>query len=388
MTDKTPIYLDYAASTPCEPSVIEAMAPFFRENCANASNTAHVLGVRAFEAIEVARTQAANLISSLPQEIVWTSGATESNNLAIQGVAKAHLHSNQGKRGHIVTALHEHKSVLATCQDLQQTGIEITYLKPNPTGVLSAEMVEDVLQDNTFLVSIMWANNELGTINEIRKIGKLCQDRDVIFHCDGAQWVGKMPVNVQVDNIDLLSWSSHKIYGPKGVGALYIRASAEMKIESLFKGGGHENGLRSGSLNVPGIVGFGVACEISRHKMREDASRLGSLRDKLEGKLTSNISGCVINGQFVARLPYISSITFPASSRGKALVEEITEVACSSGAACGSRDLRPSHVLRSIGLSPSQAKSTLRFSLGRDTTTDQIEVAAEHIIKVLNSSGT
>lgn len=379
------IYLDFAASTPCAPSVVDAMLPFFCDRFGNASSLAHSLGAEASDAVDRARAQAAALVGSSPHEIVWTSCATEANNLALQGVARAHARTSRNK-GHLITAMHEHKSVLATCRALSQDGFEVTFLPPDASGGVTVEMVEEALREETILVSIMAANNELGTVNDFRGIGSLCRRRGIAFHCDGTQWVGKMPLDLTSDPIDLLTWSGHKIYGPKGVGALFLRSGPPpIRLEPLLRGGGHERGLRSGSLNVPGIIGFGEACRICREEMAEEAPRLARLRDRLEDMLVSAIPGAVVHGQVSQRLPHISSVTFPIDP-GRNLVQELTRIACSSGSACDSNDLSPSHVLRSIGLSPGAARNTLRLSLGRPTTEEEIDLAAEHLIEVVRGA--
>lgn len=377
-----PVYLDFAASTPCEPEVVEAMLPYFRERYGNAASLDHAHGLAAHQAVEVARNRAAALVSALPQEIVWTSGSTESNNLAIRGVARAYRLASARAGGHVVTSLAEHKSVLEPCRALRDEGFEVTAVLPGPDGVVTARMVEEALRPDTVLVSVMWANNELGTVNEVGAIGALCRERGIVFHTDATQWVGKMPVDVRSDPVDLLSWSSHKVYGPKGTGALYVRASSPMsRIVPLAVGGGHEQGLRPGSLNVPGIVGFGEACRIAGERMADDAPRVTRLRDTLEARLLE--AGAVAQGRGAPRVPNIASVTFPLPGYRGDLVRELSHVACSSGSACNTLDRTPSHVLRALGLSPELARKTLRLSLGRPTTEADVDLAAEHILDVV-----
>jgi cysteine desulfurase len=378
-----PVYLDFAASTPCEQEVLDAMLPYFREWYGNAASLDHAHGRTASQAVEAARNKAAALVSALSQEIVWTSGATESNNLAIRGLARARRLSDTGAGGHVVTSLTEHKSVLEPCRSLREEGFDVTAVRPGSDGVVTARIVEEALRSDTFLVSVMWANNEVGTINEVEAIGALCRERGIVFHSDATQWVGKMPVDLRTQPIDLLSWSSHKVYGPKGAGALYVRMSSPGNhIVPLAVGGGHEQGLRPGSLNVPGIVGFGEACRIAGERMVDDAIRIARLRDTLEARLLE-VAGAVVHGRSVPRVPNIASVTFPLPSFHGDLVRELSAIACSSGSACNTLDRSPSHVLRALGLSPELSRKTLRLSLGRPTTESHIDTAVEHVLSVV-----
>lgn len=380
-TDNFPIYLDFAASTPCDPKVVEAMLPYLTNNCANSSNLSHVFGIKAYDAIEYARQQASNLIGSLADEIIWTSSATESNNLAIKGVAKASLPNKR----HIITALNEHKSVISSFRSLEKEGFPVTYLKPDKSGCITADILAKAIRDDTFFISIMAANNELGTINNIDELSQICKRENIIFHSDATQWIGKMSTTFLRDKVDLLSWSAHKIYGPKGVGGLFVRSiSPKINIVPLLSGGGHEKGLRSGSLNVPGIIGFGVACKICEERMETDSLNFTYLRDYLESSLISAIPCTVINGKSANRVPHITNVTFHFKNNMN-LVNQLTKIACSSGSACGTGGSSPSHVLRSIGIPPKQAGNTLRLSIGRETTKEQIEVATENIIQTINT---
>lgn len=379
MSGTPAIYLDFAASAPCADRVVTAMLPYFAEEFGNPGNAFHRYGLRARLAVDEARDRAARLIGCLPQEIVWTSGATEANNLAIRGTASSCARARSRGPLHLVTAAHEHKSVLATCWDLERDGWDVSYLQPPPSGVISAAMVEEALRDETKLVSIMAANNEIGTLNEVAAIGELCRRREIPFHCDATQWVGKLPFDARAACVDLLSWSAHKMYGPKGVGALFVRFDAGRRLAPLLTGGGQEGGLRSGTLNVPGIVGLGVACHISGAGMESEAARVDTLRNRLETTLVGAIPGAAINGDPAKRLPNITSVTIPLET-DRDLVTELREVACSSGAACSGPDDGPSHVLLSIGVPRTQARNTLRLSLGRPTDTTDVDRAAEDIV--------
>lgn len=380
---KLPIYLDHAATTPCDPRVVAAMLPYFTEKFGNAGSRNHKFGWDAEAALEHAREQAAELIGASPKEIVFTSGATEGNNLAIKGAALMYEKNPAGSgkpRGHIISAAHEHKAVLDPLKRLQKEGFEVTFLDPGRDGVITAEMVKGALRDDTILVSIMWANNELGTINEVPEIGALCRSRSVIFHSDATQWVGKMPTNVEKDNLDLLTWSGHKIYGPKGVGAIFVRRrNPRVRLVAQIEGGGQERGFRSGTHNITGIVGFGKACELARLEMSHNAHRLAALRNRLESALTSAIDVCQVNGHPTRRLPHILNISF-GFVEGEGLMMAISDIACSSGSACTSASLEPSYVLKALGIGDDLAHSSLRLSLGRDTTDEQIDYAISKII--------
>jgi cysteine desulfurase len=381
-TLKLPIYLDHAATTPCDPRVVEAMLPYFTEKFGNSGSRNHQFGWQAEEGVDLAREQAAKLIGASEKEIIFTSGSTESNNLAIKGAAYMYEKAPAGSksRGHIISAIHEHKAVLDPVKRLVKEGFEATFLEPGPDGIITAEMVRGALRPDTILVTIMWANNEIGTINEIPQIGKLCHDKGVLFHTDATQWTGKMPTNVERDNIDLLSWSGHKIYGPKGVGALYVRRHRpRVRLTSLVDGGGQERGFRSGTLNIPGIVGFGKACEIAMNEMDRDATRLLELRKYLESKVVSQLDSCAVNGHPDKRLPHISNISF-GFVEGESLMMAVKEIACSSGSACTSASLEPSYVLKALGVGDELAHSSLRLSMGKWTTREQIDLAIERII--------
>ena len=383
--DQSPIYMDNAATTRCDPRVVEAMLPYFTEMYGNASSRNHSFGWQAEDAVDTAREQAASLIGANPKEIIWTSGATESNNLAIKGAARMYARGPEGTtgRGHIVTAVHEHKAVLDPCKRLQREGFDVTYLEPGADGLITAKMVAGALRDDTILVSIMWANNEIGTINEVPEIGKLCHDREVVFHTDATQWVGKMPTDVERDHIDLMSWSGHKIYGPKGVGALYVRRRRpRIRLEALVDGGGHERGMRSGTLNVTGIVGFGKACELCQAEMDAEGERLLKLRRKLEQELMGRMDVVAINGHDEKRLPNLTNISF-GFVEGESLMMGIKNIACSSGSACTSASLEPSYVLKSLGVGDDLAHSSLRLSLGRWSTEAEVDEAIESIAKAV-----
>jgi len=386
MASKLPIYLDNAATTRCDPRVVQAMLPYFTELYGNSASRNHRFGWDAEEAVDHARDQAASLIGATAKEIVWTSGSTESNNLAIMGAARMYAKAGDGAtgRGHIITAAHEHKAVLDPCKRLQREGFDVTFLDPPADGVITAAMVREAMRPDTILVSIMWANNEIGTINEVPEIGALCHEREVVFHTDATQWIGKMPCNVDLDNIDLMSWSSHKIYGPKGVGALYVRRRRpRVRLEALMDGGGHERGMRSGTLDVTGIVGFGKACELCQNEMESERDRLHALRDKLERELTSRLEVVQINGHAQRRLPHLTNMSF-GFVEGESLLMGINDIACSSGSACTSASLEPSYVLKSLGVGDELAHSSLRLSLGRFNTEAEVDHAISRIEKAVN----
>lgn len=376
-----PIYMDNASTTRTDPRVLEAMMPYFTQTYGNSASRNHAFGWAAEDAIDTARGQAASLIGSGPKEIVWTSGATESNNLAIKGAARMHAKAPAGQsgRGHIVTAIHEHKAVIDPCRRLEREGFEVTWLEPGPDGIITKAMVEGAVREDTILVTIMWANNEIGTINEVPAIGALCHERGILFHTDATQWVGKMPTNVTQDNIDLMSFSGHKMYGPKGVGALYVRRRRpRVRIEALIDGGGHERGMRSGTLNVPGIVGMGAACALCESEMDAEGERLFKLRTHLERSLVDSIDVVQVNGHAEHRLPHLTNISF-GFVEGESLMMGIKDIACSSGSACTSASLEPSYVLKALGVGDDLAHSSLRMSLGRWSTQEEVDYAAEKI---------
>jgi cysteine desulfurase len=379
-----PIYMDHAATTPCDPRVVEAMLPYFTEHFGNPGSRNHKMGWDAEAGVDTAREQVAKLIGADEKEVIFTSGATEGNNLAIKGAAYMYEKAATGSgqpRGHIITGTIEHKAVLDPCKRLQKEGFEVSFLQAPSDGVYTAEMVKAAIRPDTILVSIMWANNEIGTINEIREIGKVCKEKGIIFHVDGTQWVGKMPTDVNKDNIDLLTFSAHKLYGPKGVGAMYVRRRGpRVRLQALQDGGGQERGFRSGTLNVTGIVGMGKACEIAMLEMDHDALRLLKLRKKMEDVLTSKLDYSAVNGHADKRLPHISNISF-GFVEGEGLMMAIKEIACSSGSACTSASLEPSYVLKGLGVGDELAHSSLRLSLGRWTTEKEVDAAIEMIVK-------
>ncbi len=382
MTRRPSIYLDNAASTPCDPRVVEAMAPWFTTNFGNPA-CRHGWGTLAAEAVESARGHAASLIGAAPGEIIWTAGATESNNLAIKGVARAAPEA--GDRRHVVTSAIEHKAVLQPCKRLQAEGFEVTFVTPGPDGVMTAELVAAAVRDDTLLVSIIGVNNEIGTVSEVREIGSLCRDRGVLFHTDATQMVGLLPVDVQRDHIDLLSFSGHKISGPKGAGALYVRdRDPPIAIQPVIEGGAHERGLRAGTLNVPGIVGLGRACELCAASLADEGPRLLALRRRLEDGLAHRLGDLAINGHPLRRAPHITNVCLP-SLAGTAVVEHLREVACSSGSAIGAAGRSSSHVLAAIGVSDELAMTSLRLSLGRTTTAEQIDLAIDHLVETVET---
>lgn len=385
-TPALPIYLDHAATTPCDPRVVEAMLPYFTTYYGNPGSRNHSFGWDAEHGVDTARQQVAALIGADDKEVVFTSGATESNNIAIRGAALMYEKNAAGSgkpRGHIITCIIEHKAVLDPCKRLQKEGFEVTFLEPPADGIVTVDMVKNAMRDDTILVTIMWANNEIGTINQIREIGKLCHERGVVFHTDGTQWVGKMPTNVEADNIDLMSFSGHKIYGPKGVGGLFVRRrKPRIRLTSIVDGGGQERGFRSGTLNVTGIVGLGKACEIAKAQMADDAARLGVLRKHLEDSVTSQLDHCQINGHREKRIPHLTNISF-GFVEGESLMMAVKEIACSSGSACTSASLEPSYVLKSIGVGDELAHSSLRLSLGRQTTREQVDYTVNAVVKAV-----
>jgi cysteine desulfurase len=365
---KLPIYLDNNATTPVDPRVLEAMIPYFTQHFGNAASRNHPFGWQAEDAVDTAREQIAALIGASEKEIIFTSGATESNNLAIKGVFEMY----RDKGNHIITVNTEHKAVLDTCKHLEKLGAEITYLETAEDGLVSVEQVEAAMKPNTILVTIMYANNEIGVIQPIREIGALCEKKGVLFHTDATQAVGKVPVDVMADHIHLLSMTAHKMYGPKGIGALYVRRkNPRVKVTAQMDGGGHERGMRSGTLNVPGIVGFGKACELARLEMAEDAARLSKMRDRLETALLE-LEEAYVNGSREHRLPHTTNMSFKYVE-GEGLIMGVKDIAVSSGSACTSASLEPSYVLKNLGLDDELAHSSLRFGLSRFTTDEEID---------------
>lgn len=376
---KFPIYLDHNATTPCDPRVVDAMIPYFTESFGNAASRNHPFGWQAEEAVDYAREQVAKLIGADPKEIIFTSGATEADNLAIKGVFEMYA----SKGNHIITCNIEHKAVLDTCKHVEKEGGEVTYLPVNEDGLVTPEQVEAAIKPNTILIALMYANNEVGTVMPIKEIGAIARKHGVLLFTDATQAVGKIPVDVNNDNIDLLAMTAHKMYGPKGVGALYVRRkSPRVKVTAQIDGGGHERGMRSGTLNVPGIVGFGKACELAKAEMAQDAERLSKLRDKLETSLLK-LEEAYVNGHKEHRLPHVSNISFKYVEGEGLMMGFNKEIALSSGSACTSASLEPSYVLKALGLGDDLAHSSLRFGLGRYTTEEQIDYTIEQVSKTV-----
>jgi cysteine desulfurase len=374
-----PIYMDNHATTPVDPRVLETMMPYFGVKFGNAASRNHTFGWEAERAVENAREQIAKLIGASAKEIIFTSGATESNNLAIKGIAE--MYRERGN--HIITQVTEHKAVLDTCKRLEKAGCKVTYLPVKADGLIDLEELKAAFTDKTILVSIMFANNEIGVIQPIAEIGKLCHERGVIFHTDAVQGVGKVPVDVQAMNIDVLSLSGHKIYGPKGVGALYVRRRGpRVQISEQINGGGHERGMRSGTLNVPGIVGLGKACEISGEEMVEESKRLTELRDYLRNKLEKALDHVQVNGNMEHHLPGNLNISF-LYVEGESLLMGINDIAVSSGSACTSATLEPSYVLKALGLGDDVAHSSIRFGLGRFNNKAEVDYVSDKLIEVV-----
>jgi cysteine desulfurase len=376
---KLPIYMDYHATTPMDPRVFEAMKPYFLQTFGNAASRNHSFGWEAEEAVEKSRKQIASLIGATAKEIVFTSGATESNNLALKGVAEMYAE----KGNHIITAATEHKAILDTCKRLEKHGVRVTYLPVQTNGLVDLEQLQAAITDKTILISIMYANNEIGVIQPIAELGKIAKSRGVLLHTDATQAVGKVPVNVIKDNVDLMSLSGHKMYGPKGVGALYVRRkSPRVQITAQMDGGGHERGMRSGTLNVPGIVGLGEACALCQAEMPEESKRMAFLRDKLMHKLQSELDETYINGTMEHRLPNNLNISF-AYVEGESLLMGINDIAVSSGSACTSATLEPSYVLKALGAGDDLAHSSIRFGLGRFNTEEEVDYVAAKVIDVV-----
>ncbi len=372
---KLPIYLDYSATTPVDPQVAEKMSACLTNegNFGNPASRSHQFGWLAEEAVENARGQLADLINADPREIVWTSGATESNNLAIKGAA--HFYKSRGN--HIVTSSIEHKAVLDTCRQLEREGYQVSYVEPNKDGITTPESIEAALRDDTILVSVMHANNEIGVINDITAIGELTRSRNIIFHVDGAQSVGKIPVDMEKSKVDLLSMSAHKMYGPKGIGALFVRRKPRVRIESQQHGGGHERGMRSGTLPTHQIVGFGAAAEIAAQGMELENKRIAALRDRLWDGV-KDMEEVYLNGHATQRLPGSLNVSFNFVE-GESLIMALKDLAISSGSACTSASLEPSYVLRALGRSDELAHSSLRFTIGRFTTEQEVDYTIEKV---------
>jgi cysteine desulfurase len=376
-----PIYLDHNATTPLDRRVFQAMTPFFLDAFGNAASRGHSFGFRAMRAVDQARVQVSALLGCDIKEIVWTSGATESNNLAIKGVAD--MYADVGR--HLITQTTEHKAVLDPCKKLSHQGYDVTFLSPDSSGRIDLDELADSIRPDTILVSIMAANNEIGTLQPIREIGRLCHERGIIFHCDATQAIGKIPLNVEEDHIDLLSMSGHKLYGPKGCGVLYVRRkNPRVRLTPLLDGGGHEQGFRSGTLNVPGIVGVGSACELAMLEMSQEAPRLAKLRDRLQAGIMERVEGVIVNGNEEHRLPHVTNLSF-ADVDGEQLLANLTrDLAVSSGSACTSASMEPSFVLKAIGVSNELAYSSVRFSLGASNDQEQIDLAIEHVVECVN----
>jgi cysteine desulfurase len=371
---KLPIYLDNNATTPLDPRVLEAMMPYLTDVFGNAASRNHPFGWAAEEGVDYARDQISQLINCDPKEIIFTSGATESDNLGIKGVFE--MYAQRGN--HVITTTTEHKAVLDTCKHIEKLGGKVTYLPVNEQGLISLEELEAAMTPQTILVTIMYGNNETGTIQPIREIAAIAHKHGALFMSDGTQAVGKIPVDVQADGIDLMAFTAHKMYGPKGVGALYVRRkNPRVKVTAQMDGGGHERGMRSGTLNVPGIVGFGKACELARLEMAADAERLSKLRDQLEKELLL-LEESYVNGSVERRLPHVTNISFKYVE-GEGLMMGVKDLAVSSGSACTSASLEPSYVLKALGLSDDLAHSSLRFGLSRFTTDEQIAYAINHV---------
>ncbi|MHC4064467.1 MAG: IscS subfamily cysteine desulfurase [Planctomycetota bacterium] len=373
------VYLDNAATTPIDPRVLDAMLPFFRENFGNAASRSHRFGWIAEEAVDEARRQVAELIGAGPKEVIWTSGATESDNIAVKGVAR--MYQDQGR--HIITQGTEHKAVGDPCHYLEQNGYRVTYLEVDGGGRIDLDELQAAICDDTILVSIMFANNEIGTIQPIAEIGRICKDKGVVFHTDAVQAFGKVAIDVEEMGIDLMSISGHKIYGPKGVGALYVRRKRpRVRCEAVLHGGGHERGMRSGTLNVPGIVGLGAAADIARREMSEESIRLAELRDRLWEGLDSQLDHIVRNGDREHCLPNILNVSFNYVE-GESLMMAFNTIAVSSGSACTSASLEPSYVLKALGVGDELAHSSIRFSLGRFTTQRDVDYAVGEVVSAV-----
>ncbi|HBK79605.1 MAG TPA: IscS subfamily cysteine desulfurase [Nitrospinae bacterium] len=380
MTVKFPIYMDYQATTPMDPRILEEMLPYFAETFGNAASRNHSYGWEAEKAVDDARERLANVIGADPREIVFTSGATESDNMALKGVAE--MYKTKGK--HIITSMIEHKAIIDSAKRLETWGFDVTYLMPGEDGITTTQMVEDAITEETILVSIMAANNEIGVINPIREIGQLCRSRKILFHTDATQAYGKVPIDVNEDFIDLLSFTAHKIYGPKGVGALYVRRrKPRVRLAAIIDGGGHERGMRSGTLNVSGIVGFGKAAQLCQEEMEEECVRLTNMRKKFKATMMESLEEVYLNGDEDKRIPGNINLSFPYVE-GESLIMGLKDVAVSSGSACTSASLEPSYVLKAMGRGDELAHSSIRFGFGRFTTQEEIDFVAEKTVEVVN----
>jgi len=376
MNSSRAIYLDHNATTPMDPRVFEAMRPYFMEEFGNAAS-GHVFGRHAADAVAKSRQQVAKILSADPRGIVFTSGATESNNLALKGIAEAYR--DKGK--HLITQVTEHKCVIDTCHHLERLGYEITWLGVDKTGRIRIDELKDALRPDTLAVSIMWANNETGTVQPMREIAQLCKEAGVLFHTDATQAVGKLPIDVNLDGIDLLSLSAHKFYGPKGSGVLYVKR--DVRLIAQIDGGGHQDGMRSGTLNVTGIVGLGAACEVAQKELAEESKLLRSLRDRLEWGIRGHLHDIAVNGNMAHRLPHVTNLAFPGVD-SSILIRSLNDVAVSSGSACSTGSTEPSYVLKALGIPRELAQGSIRFSLGRSNDEKQIDRAVERVVAVVN----
>ena len=378
---KLPVYLDYNATTPLDPRVLEAMLPYLTDKFGNAASRNHIYGWEAEEAVERARQQVASVIGAGTKEIVFTSGATESDNVAIKGVVEMYgRRDGPDRKDHIITQVTEHKAVIDTCTYLQQQGWDVTFLPVDRAGSIDLEELSQAMTDRTLLVTIMHGNNEIGTLQPIGAIGRLCKQRGILFHTDATQSFGKVPIDVEELGVDLLSLSAHKIYGPKGIGCLYVRRRhPRVRLAIQMHGGGHERNMRSGTLNVPGIVGLGKAAELSQQTMEEESRRLTELRDRLSENIMGQLEDVTLNGHPVDRLPNTVNLSF-AYVEGESLMMEMNDVAVSSGSACTSASLEPSFVLRALGVSDGLAHGSIRFSLGRFTTAEEVDYATARVV--------
>ena len=380
MSLKFPIYMDYQATTPMDPRVLDEMNPYFDDKFGNAASRNHSFGWEAEKAVDDAREKLAAVINADPREIIFTSGATESDNMALKGVAEMY----KKKGNHVVTSAIEHKAIIDSAKRLETWGFDVTYIEPPEDGITTAEMVEDALRDDTILVSIMAANNEVGVLNPIAEIGSLCRGRGILFHTDATQGYGKIPIDVDEMNIDLLSASAHKVYGPKGVGIIYVRRRRpRVRLSAIIDGGGHERGMRSGTLNVSGIVGFGKAAELCMEEMEEENIRLTNLRDKFKATMFESLEEVYVNGHETKRLSGNLNLSFPYVE-GESLIMGLSDVAVSSGSACTSASLEPSYVLKSMGRGDELAHSSIRYGFGRFTTEEEIDYVAEKTTDIVN----
>lgn len=376
---ENPIFMDNHSTTPVDPRVLEAMIPYFTQKFGNAASRNHVFGWEAEKAVEVSRAEIASLIHADPKEIVFTSGATESNNLALKGVVEMY----REKGDHIITSMTEHRSVLDTARKLEKSGMKVTYVPVDSYGVVQPEEIRKAITDKTILISVMMVNNEIGTINPVAEIGKIAKEKGILFHCDATQGVGKIPVDVEAMKIDLLSFTAHKIYGPKGIGALYVRRkNPRVRLAPQMDGGGHERGMRSGTLNVPGIVGFAKACQICADVMSEESVRIKKMRDKLQDGIMGALDYVSLNGHPTERIPNNLNISF-AYVEGESLLMGLNKIALSSGSACTTATLEPSYVLRALGVGHDLAHSSIRFGIGRFNTDAEVEEVLNRTVQAV-----